>query len=86
MRSTDYCGIAVQEKRVDAMIEYLWRFAPALGFAIVVIAIVFGVVRAVRSRKPAAPTRTLPPPMSPDDPANLDSSHIGGPITKGGGL
>jgi len=68
------------------MIEYLWRFAPALGFAIVVIAIVFGVVRAVRSRKPAAPTRTLPPPMSPDDPANLDSSHIGGPITKGGGL
>ena len=71
------------------MIEYmtgLWRFAPALGFAIIVIAIVYGVVRAVRSHKPAAPTRMLPPPMSPDDPANLDSSHIRGPITKGGGL
>ena len=71
------------------MIEYmtgLWRLAPALGFAIVVIAIVYGVVRAMRSRKPAAPTRLLPPPMSPDDPANLDSSHIRGPITKGGGL
>jgi hypothetical protein len=71
------------------MIEYmtgLWRFAPALGFAIVVIVVVYGVVRAVRSRKPAAPTRMLPPPMSPDDPANLDSSHIRGPITKGGGL
>jgi hypothetical protein len=67
------------------MIEYmtgLGRFAPALGLAIVIIAVVFVAVHVVRSRKPAPPTRLLPPPMSPDDPANLDSSHIRGPITK----
>ena len=69
------------------MIEYmtgLWRFAPVLGLAIVVIVGVFVALHVVRSRKPAAPTRMLPPPMSPDDPDNLDSSHIRGPITGSG--
>jgi hypothetical protein len=65
------------------MIEYaagLWSHAPKLGLAIVVIALVWGVVRIFRSRRPTAPARPLVPPMSPDDPANLDSSHIGGPL------
>jgi hypothetical protein len=67
------------------MIEYmtgLGRFAPVLGLAIVIIAGVFIAVHVVRTRKSAPPTRLLPPPMSPDDPANLESSHIRGPITK----
>ena len=65
------------------MIEYvagLWSHAPKLGLAVVVIALVWGVVRIFRSRRPTTPPRTLMRPMSPDDPANLDSSHIGGPL------
>jgi hypothetical protein len=65
------------------MIEYIagwWSHAPKLGLAFVAIAVIWGVVRIVRSRRPAEPARTLMRPMSPDDPANLDSSHIGGPL------
>ena len=57
-----------------------WSHAPKLGLAIVVIAVAYFVVRLVRSRRPVAPPRTIVPPMAPDDPANLDSSHIGGPM------
>jgi hypothetical protein len=65
------------------MIEFaagLWSQAARLGLAIVVIAVIWGVVRILRSRRPTLPARTLMQPMSPDDPANLDSSHIGGPL------
>jgi len=58
----------------------LWRHAPMLALAVVAIAVVWGLVRVVRSRKPAAPARKLPFPVAPEDPANLDSSHIGGPL------
>ena len=78
----------------------LWRHAPMLALAVVAIAVVWGLVRVVRYRKPVAPARKLPVRMASEDPANLDSSHIGGPlfestvdpygrlsgpITKGGG-
>ena len=58
----------------------LWRHAPMLALAVVAFAVVWGLVRVVRSRKPAAPARKLPFPVAPEDPANLDSSHIGGPL------
>ena len=57
-----------------------WGHALKLGLAIVVIAVAYVVVHLVRSRRPIAPPRTLMPPMAPDDPANLESSHIGGPM------
>jgi len=65
------------------MIEYaagLWSHAPKLGLAIIAIALVWVVVRILRSRRPTTPVRSLLRPMSQDDPANLDSSHIGGPL------
>jgi hypothetical protein len=65
------------------MIEYatgLLSHAPKLGLAIVVIALIWGVVRILRSRRPTTPARTLMRPKSPEDPVNLDSSHIGGPL------
>ena len=66
------------------MIEYvagLWRHAPKLGLAIVLIAVLWGVVHIfIRSRRPAEPQRTPMRPLSPDDSSNLDSSHIGGPL------
>ena len=65
------------------MIEYvanMWSHAPKLGLAIVLIAVVWGLVRIFRSRRPVAPARTLMRPLTQDDRANLDSSHIGGPL------
>ena len=65
------------------MVEYvavMWTYAPRLGLAVIVIALAWGVVRIWRSRRPSAPARTLRRTLSPDDPAKLDSSHIGGPL------
>jgi hypothetical protein len=65
------------------MVEYLagvWRHLPLLVAAIVVIAIIWGVRRAVWPRKRIEPPRTVVPLLSPDDPGNLDSSHVGGPL------
>jgi hypothetical protein len=65
------------------MIEYvanMWSHAPKLALALIVIAVVWGLVRIFRSRRSVAPARTLMRPMSQDDTANLDSSHIGGPL------
>jgi hypothetical protein len=58
----------------------LWRHAPLLALTVVAIAVLWGLVRVVRSRKPVAPARKLPFSGAPEDPANLDSSHIGGPL------
>ena len=68
---------------VLSMIDYvanMWSHAPKLGLAVVLIAIVWGLLRIFRARRPIAPTRAQPQRMPQDDPANLDSSHIGGPL------
>ena len=65
------------------MIEYvanMWSHAPKLGLAVILIAVVWGLVRIFRSRRPVTPARTLMRPVPQDDQANLDSSHIGGPL------
>ncbi len=61
-------------------IAQLWSQVPGWGLAAVALIVVWGGTRMLRTRKPAAPRPTLMPPMAPDDPAGLDSSHVGGPL------
>ncbi len=61
-------------------VAQLWSQVPGWGLAAVALVVVWGGARMLRTRKTAAPRRTLMPPMAPDDPAGLDSSHVGGPL------
>ena len=61
-------------------IAQLWSQVPGWGLAAVALVVVWGGARMLRTRKPDVPRPTLMPPMAPDDPAGLDSSHVGGPL------
>jgi hypothetical protein len=64
------------------MMDFLkgpWSYASMLILVAVVVAVAWMGVRRARGQR-RAPERPLGPPMALDDPANLDSSHVGGPI------
>jgi hypothetical protein len=52
-----------------------------LGVAFLAIVAAYGVWRALKPAQRNTPRARPIPPLAPaDDPANLDSSHIGGPL------
>jgi len=56
-----------------------WSYASMLILVAVVIAVAWTGVRRARSQR-RVPERPPVPSTMLDDPANLDSSHVGGPI------
>src|SRR5260221_9078182 len=66
-----------------AMMDFLkgpWGGTLLVLAVVVAIALIWFAVRRANARKRGVPPPTPAAPQPPHDPANLDSSHIGGPL------